>query len=63
MTDNTARRELIVKVWDAAWDRGEVDAFDTLLGPHYQRHGTHGPLRTARRSRPPSCRRVPPSPI
>ncbi|MDF3307022.1 ester cyclase [Rhodococcus sp. T2V] len=42
MTDDTTRRELIVKVWDAAWDRGEVDAFDTILDPHYQRHGTHG---------------------
>lgn len=40
MTD--ARRELIASVWDAAWDRGEVDAFDTLLSPDYQRHGGHG---------------------
>ncbi|MFC9556808.1 ester cyclase [Rhodococcus sp. NPDC056960] len=42
MTDYDARRKLIATVWDAAWDRGEVDEFDTLLAPGYQRHGTHG---------------------
>lgn len=43
MTDASTRRELITSVWDAAWDRGEVDAFDTLLSPDYQRHGSHDP--------------------
>ncbi|WP_216897925.1 ester cyclase [Nocardia alni] len=43
MTDTTARRESLATVWSAAWDRGEVDAFDTLLSPRYRRHGAHGP--------------------
>ncbi|WP_433602412.1 ester cyclase [Nocardia sp. CA-135953] len=42
MTDYTARRELITNAWDAAWDRGEIEAFDSLLSPQYRRHGTRG---------------------
>jgi predicted ester cyclase len=40
MSDNETRRELIEKVWEAAWDHGEVDALDELLSPAYRRHGT-----------------------
>jgi predicted ester cyclase len=40
MSDHETRRELIEKVWEAAWDRGEVDALDELLSPAYRRHGT-----------------------
>ena len=42
MSDTEARRELVVKVWAAAWDRGEVDALDELLSAAYRRHGTDG---------------------
>ena len=28
MSDNDDRRARIQQAWDAAWDRGEVDAFD-----------------------------------
>ena len=37
MSDNDDRRARIQQVWDAAWDRGEVDAFDELLSPDYRR--------------------------
>ncbi|MQY16955.1 ester cyclase [Nocardia macrotermitis] len=43
MTDLTARRTRIADAWARAWDHGEVDAFDALLSPGYQRHGTHAP--------------------
>lgn len=32
-----ARAARVREVWAAAWDRGEVDALDTLLGPGYRR--------------------------
>lgn len=38
-TTNDERRELIRKVWTAAWDRGEVAALDTLLAGGYRRLG------------------------
>jgi predicted ester cyclase len=34
-----SRRELIEKVWAAAWGQGDVDALDELLSPGYLRHG------------------------
>ncbi|GAA3828751.1 hypothetical protein GCM10022403_072560 [Streptomyces coacervatus] len=40
MARTDARRELIEKVWAEAWGHGDVDALDTLLSPHYLRHGT-----------------------
>lgn len=43
MTDHTARRALIANAWHHAWDRGDLDAFDELLSPRYQRHGARGP--------------------
>lgn len=39
-TDN--RRELIEKVWAAAWEQGDVEALDGLLSPDYLRHGGDG---------------------
>jgi steroid delta-isomerase-like uncharacterized protein len=36
------RRDAIERVWVAAWDRGEVDALDELMGAGYQRHGSEG---------------------
>jgi steroid delta-isomerase-like uncharacterized protein len=39
MTDTDSRRTLILQTWEAAWDRGEVDAFDDLLSPDYRRLG------------------------
>jgi steroid delta-isomerase-like uncharacterized protein len=41
MTDQS-RKERVTKVWEAAWDRGEVDAFDTLLSPDYRRRSHAG---------------------
>ena len=37
MTDNNARRGRIRAAWEAAWDRGEVDALDELLSADYRR--------------------------
>lgn len=42
MTANTERAERIRSAWDAAWDRGDVDAFDQLLDPGYRRIGSSG---------------------
>jgi steroid delta-isomerase-like uncharacterized protein len=42
MSDTDERRERIRKAWDAAWDRGEVDALDDLLSPDYRRFGSDG---------------------
>ena len=40
MPTSDDRRERILKAWDAAWDRGEVDALDDLLSPDYRRVGS-----------------------
>jgi steroid delta-isomerase-like uncharacterized protein len=37
MSNADARRTLIAKTWAAAWDEGDVDAFDALLSPVYRR--------------------------
>ncbi|PWJ54328.1 conserved hypothetical protein, steroid delta-isomerase-related [Quadrisphaera granulorum] len=37
MTDDDDRAALITRVWAAAWDHGDVDAFDELLAPTYRR--------------------------
>jgi steroid delta-isomerase-like uncharacterized protein len=37
MSENDDRRARIQQAWDAAWDRGEVDALDELLSPDYRR--------------------------
>jgi steroid delta-isomerase-like uncharacterized protein len=42
MSTNDDRRARITKAWDAAWDQGEVDAFDELLSPDYRRVGSDG---------------------
>jgi steroid delta-isomerase-like uncharacterized protein len=42
MSDNDERRARILKAWEAAWDRGEVDALDELLSPTYRRFGSGG---------------------
>jgi steroid delta-isomerase-like uncharacterized protein len=42
MSDNDDRRVRIQEAWEAAWDRGEIDALDTLLSPDYRRIGTAG---------------------
>ncbi|GAB6984081.1 ester cyclase [Nocardioides pyridinolyticus] len=42
MSETDDRRQRIEKAWDAAWDRGEVDAFDDLLSPDYRRLGSDG---------------------
>lgn len=39
---NDARRKLIHVAWEAAWDRGDVDALDSLLSDDYQRVGAGG---------------------
>jgi steroid delta-isomerase-like uncharacterized protein len=41
MSDNEARRAAIQSAWAAAWDKGEVDALDALLGPSYRRLTRH----------------------
>lgn len=46
MSDTDDRRARIEKAWDAAWDRGEVDALDDLLGADYRRLGSDGPAET-----------------
>jgi steroid delta-isomerase-like uncharacterized protein len=42
MASTVDRRARIQKAWDAAWDRGEVDALDDLLSPDYRRVGSDG---------------------
>ncbi|MFE9311071.1 ester cyclase [Streptomyces sp. NPDC088353] len=37
MSDAEARRAAIRSTWSAAWDKGEVAAFDALLSPAYRR--------------------------
>jgi len=37
MSNNDDRRDRIQQAWEAAWDRGEVDALDDLLSPDYRR--------------------------
>jgi steroid delta-isomerase-like uncharacterized protein len=37
---NEDRRDRIRTAWEAAWDRGEVDALDDLLSPTYRRIGS-----------------------
>lgn len=37
---NDSRKKLVTDTWAAAWDRGEVDALDTLLSPAYRRRST-----------------------
>jgi steroid delta-isomerase-like uncharacterized protein len=39
---NDLRRDRIRTAWEAAWDRGEVDALDDLLSPAYRRCGSAG---------------------
>jgi steroid delta-isomerase-like uncharacterized protein len=43
MSDNDDRRARIERAWEAAWDRGEIDALDELLSPDYKRNGSTGP--------------------
>jgi steroid delta-isomerase-like uncharacterized protein len=45
VSDTASRRDAIAKTWEAAWDRGEVDALDALLSPDYRRWGSdqHAP--------------------
>jgi steroid delta-isomerase-like uncharacterized protein len=42
MSDNDDRRDRIRAAWEAAWDRGDVDALDDLLSPTYRRFGSGG---------------------
>jgi steroid delta-isomerase-like uncharacterized protein len=42
MSSTDDRRERIQRAWDAAWDHGEVDAFDDLLSTDYRRIGSDG---------------------
>ena len=42
MPASELRADRIREVWDAAWDNGEVDAFDDLLSPDYRRIGSSG---------------------
>jgi steroid delta-isomerase-like uncharacterized protein len=42
MSDNDVRRNRIKEAWEAAWDRGEVDALDDLLSADYRRIGSTG---------------------
>jgi steroid delta-isomerase-like uncharacterized protein len=42
MSDNDDRRDRIWQAWDAAWDRGEIDALDELLSADYRRIGSAG---------------------
>jgi predicted ester cyclase len=43
MSDTDSRRKLITETWAAAWDRGEVEALDDLLGPGYRRRSSDDP--------------------
>ena len=42
MSNNDDRRARIQQAWDAAWDRGEIDALDELLSADYRRIGSAG---------------------
>ncbi len=42
MSDNNDRRTRIERAWVASWDRGDVDALDSLLSPAYRRIGSRG---------------------
>lgn len=46
MEDKSALKARMREVWHEAWDKGNVDAFDELLAPDFQRvtHGTEAPL-------------------
>ena len=39
---NDGRRAQIERAWAAAWDRGDVDALDSVMAADYQRHGSDG---------------------
>ena len=39
MPNSESRRDLIQRVWAAAWDDGDVDALDDLLSEAYVRNG------------------------
>jgi steroid delta-isomerase-like uncharacterized protein len=41
-TINDQRRNRIRTAWEAAWDRGDVDALDDVLGADYRRIGVGG---------------------
>jgi steroid delta-isomerase-like uncharacterized protein len=36
--NDDSREQRVRKSWEAAWDHGEVDALDVLLGPDYRRY-------------------------
>jgi steroid delta-isomerase-like uncharacterized protein len=40
--DSDSRKGRVIETWAAAWDRGEVDALDDLLSPHYRRRKSVG---------------------
>jgi steroid delta-isomerase-like uncharacterized protein len=42
MSDNQNRKDRIRSAWEAAWDRGDVDALDAVLSPDYRRVGASG---------------------
>lgn len=42
MAKESAQKERVRSAWSAAWERGEVDALDTLLHPDYRRHRAGG---------------------
>jgi len=42
MSDSDIRRDRIRSAWEAAWDRGDVDALDAVLSPDYRRVGASG---------------------
>lgn len=42
MSDNDTRRNRLRSAWEAAWDRGDVDALDAVLSPDYRRIGASG---------------------
>ncbi len=42
MSPDPDRKQRIADAWRSAWDEGDVDALDTLLGPDYVRHGRSG---------------------
>jgi steroid delta-isomerase-like uncharacterized protein len=44
MTDGESpRKQHVRRVWQACWDRGEVDTLDELLAPTYQRRSSAAP--------------------
>lgn len=46
MSTTGETRTRIEKAWDAAWDRGEVDALDDVLSRDYRRLGGEGSAET-----------------